>query len=353
MDEQSVRDALAQAKSGITGAPLVLPEEIGEVSYEEGWLAVAINRDGVSTPQLQDLRLALVAAFPGREVELRIGLRVHKGGLGFGEGKHVVAVLGGKGGVGKSTIALNLALTFAAMGLRTGLLDADLAAPDIPHMLGVHPLRVSREMSLMTSRIRKPSQRERPQKRYEMQVASVGFALPERRFSYVAGHNFIAMLLRYLLFEVNWDVDVLVIDAPPGTGSEIQVIAHELPLSGALFVTTPQDLAQMDAGRTLTLLREAGVRVIGAVQNMASLKCPHCGETIDMFAESRRLEDEGISVIGRIPFDINLARNADEGLPLVLGDPTGPVAYEFARVGAAVRRWLRDEAPRSRDDSIA
>jgi len=96
VDEQSVRDALAQAKSGITGAPLVLPEEIGEVAFEDGWLAVAINRDLVSTPQLEDLRLALVAAFPGREVELRNGLRVYKGGLGFGEGKHVVAVLGGK-----------------------------------------------------------------------------------------------------------------------------------------------------------------------------------------------------------------------------------------------------------------
>jgi ATP-binding protein involved in chromosome partitioning len=353
VDEQSVRDALARAKNAITGAPLLHPEEIGEVAFEDGWLAVAISRDGVSTPQLKDLRLALVTSFPGWEVELRNGLRVYKGGLGFGEGKHVVAVLGGKGGVGKSTIALNLALTFAAMGLRTGLLDADLAGPDIPHMLGVHPLRVSREMSLLTSRIRKPSQREQPQKRYEMQVASVGFTLPERRFSYVVGHNFIAMLLRYLLFEVNWDVDVLVIDAPPGTGSEIQIMARDLPLSGALFVTTPQDLAQMDAGRTLTLLREAGVQVIGMVQNMASLTCPHCDRTIDMFAASRRLEDQDVSVIGRIPFDINLARNADEGLPLVLGDPTGPVAYEFARIGASVRRWLREEAPRSRDDSIA
>jgi len=89
------------------------------------------------------------------------------------------------------------------------------------------------------------------------------------------------------------------------------------------------------------------------VQNMASMTCPHCGQSIDMFASSRRLEDEGVNVIGRVPFDINLARSADEGLPLVLGDPTGPVAYEFACIGAAVRRWLREDALRAKREGIA
>jgi ATP-binding protein involved in chromosome partitioning len=335
------------------GKPLVGSDEVREVSVEGNWAAVAVDREGGAPAFLESVWRVLKSAFPDGDIEVRCGLRVFKGGMGFGEGKHIVAVLGGKGGVGKSTIGLNLALTFAAMGLRTGLLDADLAGPDIPHMLGVHPLRITSEITLMTSKVRPPSKREKPHLRYEMQVASVGFGLAERRFSYIAGHNYIALLLRYLLFEVAWDVDVLVIDSPPGTGSEIQLMARELPLSGALFVTTPQDLAQMDAGRTLTLLQEAGVPVIGMVHNMASLTCPHCGEAIDMFASSRRMEEEGVSVIGRIPFDINLARTADQGLPLVLGDPRGPVAYEFARIAAQVRRWLRDEAPRSRGPDIA
>jgi ATP-binding protein involved in chromosome partitioning len=220
-------------------------------------------------------------------------------------------------------------------------------------MLGIHPIRVVSSMTLMTSRVRTPSQREKPQVRYGVQAASLGFDIPERRFPVVMGHNFISLVLRYLLFEVDWDVDVLVIDAPPGTGSELQVLARDLPVSGALFVTTPQDLAQMDAGRTVTLFRESGVPVIGVVQNMAGMACPHCGAAIDMFAESKRLEDEGLRVLARIPFDLDLARTADAGLPLVLGDPTGPVAFEFARLGASVRRWLQDEAPRVRDDGGA
>jgi ATP-binding protein involved in chromosome partitioning len=117
-------------------------------------------------------------------------------------------------------------------------------------------------------------------------------------------------------------------------------MAGELPLSGAIFVTTPQDLAQMDAERTLALLTQHGVPVAGLVQNMASMTCPHCGEEIDMFARSRRLADAGVPVLGRIPFDVRLSAAADQGRPLVLGDPAGPIAYEFARIGSAVRRWL-------------
>jgi ATP-binding protein involved in chromosome partitioning len=344
MDETSIRGVLSRAQAA-GGRPLVVNEEIGEVVTEGDWAAVSVLRHDAPVALLEAVRRAIVDAFPVARVEVRSGLRVHLGGAGFGEGKHIVAVLGGKGGVGKSTIALNLALTLTAMGLRTGLLDADLAGPDVPHMLGVHPLRISSTMPLMTARIRAPSQREQPQRRYGMQVASVGFSVAEQRYPSIMGHNYIHLVLRYLLHEVNWDVDVLIVDAPPGTGSEIQILARDLPLSGALFVTTPQDLAQMDASRTLTLLRERGVPVIGMVQNMAAMTCPHCGGSINMFAESARLGDEGVTVLGRIPFDNELARSADRGTPLVLGDPTGPVAREFALLGAAVRRWLRDEAP--------
>ncbi len=109
----------------------------------------------------------------------------------------------------------------------------------------------------------------------------------------------IAGLLRHLVFDVGWDADVLLIDAPPGTGDEIQAMTRDLPLSGAVFLTTPQDLAQMDAERTLTLLNERGVPVIGMVQNMAALTCPHCGEPIDLFASSARLADAGVAILGR------------------------------------------------------
>ena len=169
---------------------------------------------------------------------------------------------------------------------------------------------------------------------------SAGFVVPEGFVPRVTGRMLVSALLRYLVFEVAWTADVLLIDAPPGTGEELQVMAAELPLAGAVFVTTPQDLAQMDAERTLSLLAEHRVPVIGWVQNMAGLTCPHCSREIDMFGQSHRLTDAGVPVLGRIPFGVQLSVTADQGRPLVLGDPRGPVAYEFARIGARVRRWL-------------
>ena len=288
----------------------------------------------------------LQAAFPNAEVEIRSGGRVFRGGYGLGHKRHVRAVLGGKGGVGKSTVAVNLSLTLAAMGFRVGILDGDLNGPDIPHLLGVHPKKDRSQASWRLSAIRKPAQRRKPYERWGLEVMSVGFVVPERAPLAATGRWLVSGLLRNLIFDIAWRADVVVIDAPPGTGEEIHVMVRELPLSGALFVTTPQDLAQMDAERTLGFLHEHGVPVIGMVQNMASLTCPHCNEAIDLYSRSQRLEDAGVRVLGRIPFDTRLSVTADTGLPLVLGDPRGPIAFEFARIGGAVRRWLaeRDQA---------
>jgi ATP-binding protein involved in chromosome partitioning len=288
----------------------------------------------------------------------------------------VVVVLGGKGGVGKSTVSVNLALTLWALGIPVGLLDGDLNAPDIPHMLGVHPTDqpepprrgraaggqgrshgpgsqgqryvvgqnvVGRGGAWSLPAGPVPPSRRRPlYGRHNLEIMSVGFVAPERRPMALTGRGMVSSMLRNLVFDMAWTADVLLIDAPPGTGDEIQVMARELPLSGAIFVTTPQDLAQMDAERTFALLRERGIMVIGMVQNMSSLTCPHCDREIDLFGQSSRLADAGIPVLGRIPFDVRLSVNADQGLPLVLGDPTGPISHEFARIGARVRHWLRE-----------
>jgi ATP-binding protein involved in chromosome partitioning len=346
MNEEAISAVLLDIRD-VGGRALLARADIGQIAFEDDWIGVVVNLDEARPDSIALVHAGLRRAFPHAAVEVRCGMKVFRGGAGFGEGKHVIAVLGGKGGVGKSTLALNLALTFAAMGLRTGLLDGDLGGPDIPHMLGIHVQRTPRDLGwkVMTASLRMPSKRERPLRRYEVECMSAGFVLPERTWPRVMGHDFVSLVLRYLLFEVDWQCDILIIDAPPGTGSELQVMAKELPLSGALFVTTPQDLAQVDAGRTLTLLQENQVPVIGLVQNMAAMTCPHCGQEIDMFSSSRRLEDEGVEVLGRIPFDTRLALTADQGLPLVLGDPTGPIAYQFAMIGAKVRRWITDGTP--------
>lgn len=324
-----------------SGQRLVEPDRITAFAAEDGWLGVGVSVE----PSIDDLRRlygALAEAFDG-SVEIRTPMRVYRGGRGFGEGRHVIAVLGGKGGVGKSTIAANLGITLSAMGMSVGLLDGDINAPDMPQMLGIRPIeRPTRAMrTLFGQSILPPSRRQRPVVRHGIESWSVGFVTPEGVPPAWTGRLLIAGLLRHLVFDVAWDADVLLIDAPPGTGDEIQAMTRDLPLSGAVFVTTPQDLAQMDAERTLTLLKERGVPVLGMVQNMAALTCPHCGEPIDLFASSERLADAGVPILGRVPFDVQLSVSADQGIPLVLGNPRGPVALEFARIGAAVRKWIR------------
>jgi ATP-binding protein involved in chromosome partitioning len=345
VDEAAVRELIA-ALIDSDGAPLIADSSITEVTVAPDWVSIVLTEEPVPHAVLVRVHTHLTSVFADREIELRCGGRVFRGGYGFGARRHVIAVLGGKGGVGKSTIAVSLSLTLSAMGLRVGILDGDLNGPDIPHLLGVHPTKDRSRGRYRMSAIRGPRDRRKPYQRWGLEVMSVGFVVPERAPLAATGRWMVSGLLRNLIFDVDWSADVVVIDAPPGTGEEIQVMVSELPLSGAVFVTTPQDLAQMDAERTLSHLREHNVPVIGMVQNMASLTCPHCTEHIDLYGESSRLADAGVRVLGRIPFDTRLSVTADRGLPLVLGDPRGPVAFEFARIGSSVRRWLaeRDQA---------
>ncbi len=340
-DETAVRAALGRLTTD-SGELLLANGDVGTVVVDGEWLVVVLRKEGLSREGLRRIHAHLRREFANAIVELRCGDTVYRGGAGFGEGNHVIAVFGGKGGVGKSTIAVNLALTLKAMGLAVGVLDADLNAPDVPHLLGLHPKRPPPGFGwkLSSPKIDAPSERVRPHERIGVELMSVGFVVPEGYAPMMTSRMLVSALLRYLLFDVAYTARVLIIDAPPGTGEELQVMARELPLSGAVFVTTPQDLAQMDAERTLAFLTEHDVPVIGLVQNMAFMTCPHCDEEIDMYAQSRRLQDAGLPVLGRIPFDVQLSKAADGGRPLVLGDPRGPIAYEFARIGAQVRRWL-------------
>ena len=368
ISNEQLRQVLLGPPAGAS-APLVAAAEVAEAFIDGEWIFVTLGGSAAETASptssarllvqesagggdvdlLRRLHRHLQGAFPGARIELRAGSRYFRGGAGFGEGRHVVAVLGGKGGVGKSTLAVNLALTLSAMGLKVGLIDGDLNGPDIPHLLGISPGPGPRRPRWRGMEPTGVAGWRKPLARYGVEIVSVGLEVPERIAPTISTRMLVSFLLRGYIFQTDWSADVLLIDAPPGTGEELRVMAGELPLSAALFVTTPQDLAQMDAERTLTLMSEHNVPVIGLVQNMASLTCPHCHEPIDLYKLSPRLVDAGVRVLGRIPFDVQLSVTADEGRPLVLGDPRGPIAYEFAHIGAAVRRWLdgRDAAAAS------
>ena len=343
LDEPAIRATVNAALGADDGLPPDRPR-IGAVSVEGRWAAVVLEAPGIPRAALERRRAALVAAFPSATFEVHADGHVFAGGRGFGPGRHVVVVLGGKGGVGKSTVAANLALTLSALGRAAGLVDADLNAPNVPHLLGdrlAPPAETpGAAWTLWTAAVVPPSKRPQPPTHLGIEAMSLGFLIPEHRPPALRVRGEVAALLRSLVFGMNWRADVLLVDAPPGTGDEIRAIAERLPLSGALLVTTPQDLAQMDAGRTLTLLEEREIPVIGMVQNMAFLVCPCCGEEIALFPESSRLRDAGVPLLGKLPFDARLAAAADHGTPLVLADAAGPVARRFARIGAEVVRWL-------------
>ena len=345
MNETAIRKALAR---DIDGAD-VQADDLAAVAVEGDWAAVVLRRDDADLPLLRAVHAHLTRAFLGKTIEVRTGGRIYRGGRGFGAGRHVLAVLGGKGGVGKSTTAVNLGVTLAALGGRVGILDGDLNAPDIPHLTGLkpEPQPEGAGWDLWRTEVRPPSRWRRPHRRFGLELTSIGFVIGEDAPPLLTSRLLVSALLRHLVFEVAWDADVLLIDAPPGTGHELHVMTQELPLSGAILVTTPQDLAQLDAGRTVTLLGQHGVPVIGVVQNMASLVCPGCGEVVDLFAHSSRLADAGLPLLGRLPFDVRLSEASDRGTPLVLADPRGPVAHAFAGIGVRVRRWLAelDAAP--------
>jgi ATP-binding protein involved in chromosome partitioning len=332
---------------GEDGLPLIARDRITAIHQEGSWLAITFGSPGPTRSVLAQAYDRLAEFWPDRTVELRAGNVVHRGGRGFGRGRHILAVLGGKGGVGKSTISVNLGLTLSAMGAKVGLLDGDLNAPDLHHLLGIAPPAEPRNelWDLWRTSVLPPSEWLRPATRFNVEVASLGLSLDESTAPTIVGRETIAALLRRLVFETMWTADILLVDAPPGTGEEVQAMLRDLPLSAAIMVTTPQDLAQMDAGRTISLLNDSGIPVIGVVLNMAALICPHCGDTIDLFRGSSRLEDDGLPVLGRIPFNTHLSAGADQGMPLVLGDQERTISREFVRIAVQTRRLLAQTSP--------
>ena len=221
--------------------------------------------------------------------------------------RSVVAVTSGKGGVGKSTIVLNLALALSARGHAVGILDADLYGPDIPAMLGLKRTEDAREWTIW----RHGGKRLEPIERSGLKLMSAGFLLGERQIMPWQSQT-LPFVLRQLLYDVSWgDLDYLVIDLPPGT-ADLQVeLFREVKLDAALLVVGPQDVAHLDAKKLVTLLRAAEVPLLGAVENMAGMTCPHCGEPIELFpavAAERSLWHDGVRRLVSIPLDPALAR---------------------------------------------
>lgn len=255
----------------------------------------------------------------------------------------IIAVASGKGGVGKSTTAVNLALGLLANGLRVGMLDADIYGPSLPKLLGI-----TGRPEAVSGRILAPMQG------YGLKVMSMGFLVDEETPMIWRGPMVISALTQ-MLREVEWGVlDVLVVDMPPGTGDAQLTMAQQVPLAGAVIVSTPQDLALIDARKGLNMFRKVDVPLLGIVENMSYFVCPDCGARSDIFghggarSEAARL---GVLFLGEVPLHIDIRENSDAGRPVVASTPDGPHAKIYRDIAARV--WERVEEERSADKHAA
>ncbi|MET3845433.1 Mrp/NBP35 family ATP-binding protein [Bradyrhizobium sp. OAE829] len=245
----------------------------------------------------------------------------------------VIAVASGKGGVGKSTTALNLALGLRDLGLRVGLLDADIYGPSVPRLTGIHEkpkLNDDRKMI--------------PIERFGLAIMSIGFLVEEETAMIWRGPMVMSAITQ-MLRDVAWGtLDILVVDMPPGTGDAQLTLAQNVPLKGAVIISTPQDLSLIDARRGLAMFKKVNVPVLGIVENMSYFQCPHCGTRSDIFGHGgarHEAERLGVPFLGEIPLHMSIRTTSDSGNPVVASEPDGPHAAIYREIGTKVRDQLQ------------
>jgi ATP-binding protein involved in chromosome partitioning len=376
--KERVLEALKHIKGPDLAGDIVSLGLVSEVVIHKGKVYFAISVDPARARELETLRVAAekaVESVPGVEkatVTLtadRAPGAARSGGNGNGRGaaphsgspftrpgaardarhrpggvpgvKHIIAVASGKGGVGKSTTAVNLALALKELGLTVGILDADIYGPSMPRLLG---LAGQQPQQLGGNKLE-------PMQAYGLKVMSMGFLVDEETPMIWRG-PMVMSALSQMLKDVAWgDLDVLVVDMPPGTGDAQLTMAQQVPLAGAVIVSTPQDLALIDARKGLNMFRKVNVPVLGLVENMSTFVCPHCGERSDIFghggarSEASRL---GVPFLGEVPLTLAIRETSDEGKPVVATDPSSPAAAAYRDIAARAFEELERHKAASR-----
>jgi ATP-binding protein involved in chromosome partitioning len=261
--------------------------------------------------------------------------------------RNIVAVASGKGGVGKSTTAINLAAALAGEGARVGLLDADIYGPSLPHMLGLAGRPEIREGNRIV-----------PMQAFGLQAMSIGFLVDEDQPMIWRG-PMVTGALQQLLNNTDWDdLDYLIIDLPPGTGDIQLTLSQQIPVSGAIIVTTPQDIALLDAQKGLRMFQQVSVPVLGLVENMSMHVCSNCGHAEPIFGQGggeRMARRYDTDLLGSLPLDIRIRERADSGEPIVIAEPEGPAAQAYRDIArkAAARLALKARDYSARFPNIA
>jgi ATP-binding protein involved in chromosome partitioning len=320
-----------------TGKDFVSTKQLRNLSVEGGSVSFDVELGYPAKSQIPGLRQALIAAAKGvagvdnvsANVTSRIIAHAAQRGVALlPQVKNIIAVASGKGGVGKSTTAVNLALALAAEGARVGILDADIYGPSQPMMLGIEGRPESEDGQTME-----------PLENFGVQVMSIGFLVGQDEAMIWRG-PMATQALEQLLRQTNWkDLDYLIVDMPPGTGDIQLTLSQRVPMTGAVIVTTPQDIALLDARKGVAMFEKVGVPILGIVENMAVHVCTHCGHVEHIFGEDggkRYAAEKGIDYLGALPLDLQIRMQTDSGKPTVVSDPEGEVAGIYKTVARQV-----------------
>ncbi len=282
-----------------------------------------------------------VQAAPPRPAAAPPGPRAQaaRAGIGVPGVKTIIAVASGKGGVGKSTTACNLALALAKLGNSVAVLDADIYGPSMPRLFALKD-----KPELVDGKIM------RPLEKFGIKVMSIGFLVEEDTAMIWRGPMVMSALTQ-MLREVQWgNVDIMVVDMPPGTGDAQLTMAQAVPLAGAVIVSTPQDLALIDARRGIAMFRRTEVPILGIVENMSTFVCPHCGQTTDIFAHGgarHEAERLGVPYLGEVPLALAIRETSDRGEPVMVAEPDGPHAKAYLAMARGVLAALGGTARRA------
>jgi ATP-binding protein involved in chromosome partitioning len=349
LSETVLLDALKSVIDPNTGTDFVSTRQLKNLKLDGGDVSFDVELGYPAQSQIAELRKALISAarsVAGVEnvsanVSVKIVAHQVQRGVQLLPGvKNIIAVASGKGGVGKSTTTVNLALALAAEGAKVGILDADIYGPSQPMMMGISGSPESLDGKSME-----------PLENYGVQVNSIGFLVDQDEAMIWRG-PMATQALEQLLRQTNWkDLDYLIVDMPPGTGDIQLTLSQRVPITGAVIVTTPQDIALLDAKKGLKMFEKVGVPILGLVENMAVYCCPNCGHTEHIFGQDggkHMAAQYGLDYLGALPLNLSIREQADAGRPSVVSEPEGEIAALYK---AVARQVAVKVAKRARDFS--